>query len=118
MRTQHIYNVTVHLTAESAIFKQDFLFLPTPDELILVVQDRIGEIETAIDDGDQEYAEYLSRDLEHLTRVCEIVAAAKSLECHLAFGTTINKIVVGGTKVGEIHVPGHLALDRPKRRRK
>jgi hypothetical protein len=109
---QHVqvYQVIVFTAADSgAAFEQAFLFKPGPDDLILAIQDEIGQLERAVKGSCQEDAEQFGAQITRLQHLCEVAAAAKSLECHEDC-TTINRVEVAGTFVGSVHIRQSTAL--------
>lgn len=108
-----VYCVTVKNAKETCRFERTFLFEPTPADIILILQDRLGQIERSITEGDEEDAEYLSHDLEAVQSLCEVVNALSKPLKWVNGMRTANPVHVAGTLVGSIWVQCYLALDRP-----
>lgn len=107
-----VYFVTVQTANESSRFDRAFLFEPTPADIILALQDRIGDIEQSIGEGDEEDDEYLSHDLESLGALCEVMNAVSKPFCCIDGMKTNNPVLVAGTLVGNIFIERCTALDR------
>jgi hypothetical protein len=129
MKQVSIYTASVH--AESTeeqgpcSVRFNFLFLPTPDNLILAIQNEIASLESEIrdaeksaEDGDNEVAEdaevtcdTLQGRVALLQRLCEVAASCKGLPKGIT-DTVVHDVRVAGVRVGSIQINVSSALAR------